>query len=133
MRAGAKVSFQGKNRMEQAWAELPTLVTTLSLSMRRYNRTEPGAGEGTCIRTLFLYKVVTFSLFTLVPIPRTVLTKQESLHWGFVPSSMPSGCHSEGVEYQWGKSNTEINRVPPSAIAVKEGQTHLRLSVTQEP
>lgn len=40
MRAGANVRFQGKRGMGQAW------VTTLSLSVRRYNRREPGARRG---------------------------------------------------------------------------------------
>lgn len=63
MRAGANVRFQGKRGMGQAW------VATLSLSVRRSTEENLGPGEGTCIRTLFLYKVVTFSLFT--PCPHT--------------------------------------------------------------
>lgn len=48
MRAGANVSFQGKEGMGQARAELPLppLVTTLSLSVRRYNRRELGTRRG---------------------------------------------------------------------------------------
>lgn len=64
MRAGANARFQGKRGMGQAW------VTTLSFSVRGDTTEENlGPGEGTCIRTLFLYNVVTFSLFT--PCPQT--------------------------------------------------------------